>query len=114
MNRKIITHRRGQILSKVCDLIDPVTNSWDEDLVRQTLWPIDAQRVLAIPLPMRNMPNFNAWSHTKNGKFTVRSAYLEEWNQQHGKKLEHANGMGRTSVIPIWGMIWKTILPGKN
>ena len=42
-NRKIITPRRGHLLSKVSDLIDKVMNFWDEDLVTQTLWPIDAQ-----------------------------------------------------------------------
>ena len=45
-------------MSKVSDLIDPIMNYWDEDLVRQTLWPIDAQRVLAIPLSMHNMTDF--------------------------------------------------------
>ena len=49
-------------MSKVSDLIHPVTNDWDVDLVRQTLWPVDAQRVLAIPLPQHNMLDFVAWS----------------------------------------------------
>ena len=77
-NRKIITPRGGQLLSRVSDLIDPATNSWDEDLVRQTFWPIDAQRVLQIPLSLHDMPDFIAWRYTKNGMFTVRSAYLAE------------------------------------
>ena len=70
-NRIIITSRRGNLLEKVSDLIDPVRNGWDEDLMRQKLWPIDAQRVLATPLPMHNMPDLIAWSYTKNGLFTV-------------------------------------------
>ena len=104
-SRKIITPRGGQLLSKVADLIDPTTNSWDEDLVRQTLWPIDVQRVLAIPLTMHNMSDFIAWSYAENGVFTVRLAYLEEWNQQHGRKLQYTNVMGRVNVNPIWGKI---------
>lgn len=112
-NRRIITPRRGNLLTKVSDLIDPITNFWDEDLVRQTLWPIDARRVLVIPLPMHNMPDFIAWSYTKNGLFTVWSAYLEEWNKQHGRKLEYTNGMGRSKVNPIWGKIWKLACPAK-
>jgi hypothetical protein len=112
-NRKIITHRRGHLLSKVSDLIDPVTNCWDEDLVRQTLWPIDAQRVLAIPISMHNMSDFIAWSYTKNGLFTVRSAYLDEWNKQHGRKVQYTNGMGRINANPIWCKIWKLSCPAK-
>ena len=97
-NRRFITPRRGILLTKVSDLIDPTTNDWDEDLVRQTLWP---------PLPMHNMQDFIARSYTKNGLLTVRSAYLEEWNKQHGMKLGYTNGMGRSRVNPIWGKICK-------
>ena len=83
-DRKIITPRRGNLLTKVSDLINPITNGWDEELARQTLWPIDARRVQAIPIPMHNMSDFIAWSYTENGLFTVQSAYVEEWNKQHG------------------------------
>ena len=40
----------GQLLTKVVDLIDPSTNSSDEDLIRQIMWPIDVQRILSIPI----------------------------------------------------------------
>ena len=112
-NRKIITPRRGQLLTKVADLIDPINNCWDEDLVRQTLWPIDVQRVLTIPLPTYNMSDFIAWSFTKNGLFTVRSAYLEEWKAQHGRKLQHSDGIGGINVNTIWSKIWKLSCPAK-
>ena len=104
-NRKIITPRRGKLLTKVVDLIDPINNCWDEDLVRQTLWPIDVQRVLTIPLPTYDMSDFIAWSFTKNGLFTVRSAYLEEWKAQHGRKLQHSDGIGGINVNTIWSKI---------
>ena len=102
-DRKIITPRRGHPLSKVFDLIDPIVNCWDKDFLRQTLWQIDAQRVLAIPLPMHNMEDFIAWSFMINGLFTVQSPYLEEWNEQHGNKLQYIYGMCRINVNPIWG-----------
>lgn len=85
----------------------------DEDLVRQTLWPIDAQRVLAIPLSQFDMSDFVAWSHTKNGSFSVRSAYFVKWDHQHGGKLRRTNGMGRTNFNPIWGKIWNLSCPAK-
>ena len=75
--------------------------------MRQTLWPVDAQRVLVTPLPMHNMSDFIAWSFTKNGCFTVRSAYFEEWNKQYGRKLQHTNGMGKINVNIIWSKFWK-------
>ena len=59
-NRKIVTPKGGQSLQKVADLINPILNSWDEDLFRQTLWPIDVQRVLRIPISQHDMPDFVA------------------------------------------------------
>jgi len=56
-------------LSKVVDLIDPISNNWDEDLIRQTMWPIDAERFLSIPISQHNMTDFIAWSYTKNGMY---------------------------------------------
>ena len=75
-----MTPRRGHLFSKVVDLIDPVSNDWDEDLIRQTMWTIDGQRILSIPISQHNMTDFIAWSYTKNGLFSVRSAYSVEWN----------------------------------
>lgn len=59
-NRRVITPMRGNLFTKVADLIDPVTNFWDEDLLRRILWPIDVQRVMEISLPMHNMQDFIA------------------------------------------------------
>ena len=49
-DRMVITRRGGQLLSKVADLINPPNGEWAESLVNQTFWPIDARRILAIPL----------------------------------------------------------------
>lgn len=40
-DRKIITPRGQNIISKVGDLIDPVTRQWDEELVDHTFWHVD-------------------------------------------------------------------------
>ena len=77
----------------MADFIVPVSNNYDEDLVRQTLWPIDAQHALAIPHPQYDMHDFVVWSYTKNRLFSVRSAYFVEWDHQHEMKPRCANGM---------------------
>ena len=112
-NREVVTPKAGQLLTKVGDLIDHVSNNWDEDLIRQTMWPIDVQLILSIPLSQHDMPDFIAWSYMKNGMFSVRSAYSVEWDHQYGSKLRHSNGMGRTTVNPIWSKIWKLACPAK-
>ena len=40
--------RGSSILSKVSELIDPHTDSRDEQLVRDTFWPEDAEEILRI------------------------------------------------------------------
>ena len=52
-------------MSKVSGLIDPTNNNWDEDLVRQTSCPIDAQWVPAISLAMHEILDFIALSIRK-------------------------------------------------
>jgi hypothetical protein len=51
--RHVLTPR-GQdnginLITRVSELIDPYTNSWDEQLVNQTIWAIHARRIITIP-----------------------------------------------------------------
>lgn len=48
--RRIISPKGNNLLSKVFELINPITNQWDEDLIRQTFWAEDAKVILQIPL----------------------------------------------------------------
>ena len=92
-DRKVITPRGQNIISKVGDLIDPVTRQWDEELINQTFWPVYVHQVMSITLPAHEMEDFVAWSYNKGGFFSVRSAYHVEWNHQHGRKLRRTNGV---------------------
>jgi hypothetical protein len=49
-NLKIMTPRGTNILTRVSDLINPIDGSWDEDITEDIFWPIDAHRILQIPL----------------------------------------------------------------
>ena len=62
-NRKVITPRGSNLISRVSYLIDPVTSNWDENLVTQMFLPVDAQRILAILLAQHDMLDFVAWSY---------------------------------------------------
>lgn len=105
--RKTICSKGCHLLSRVSNLINPVSNNYDEDLVRKTSCPIDAQMVLAIPFPQHAMQDFVTWNFKKNTLFSVQSAYFMEWDHQHGMKLRHTNGRGWTTYKPIWCKIWR-------
>lgn len=49
-NGKVYTPRRGILLAKVSELINPINGKWDEGLIRTIFYPIDANRILNIPL----------------------------------------------------------------
>jgi hypothetical protein len=66
---------RGQILvSTAAELMDPYSACWDEQLVRDTLWPIDANVVLSIPI-RDGFQDFWAWHRDPKGNFSLKSAY---------------------------------------
>ena len=64
-----MTPRGHNLLSKVEDLIDPATGNWDEDLVKDLFWEVDANRILQIPL-IQGREDVVASHHTQNGYFS--------------------------------------------
>jgi len=43
--RRVITPRGQNVLSRVSDLIDPSSGSWDVDLLEQTFWEEDVELI---------------------------------------------------------------------
>ena len=61
--------------TKVSDLINNTTASWNIQLLQATFIPIDVQTILRIPLCTRNILDFWAWHFEKHGSFSIKSAY---------------------------------------
>ena len=80
--RKVITPRGDTLLGKVEGLIDPHTGQWDVDLIQSVFLPVDVHRILQIPLRVEVLEDFLAWSGTRSGTFSVRSAYHVEFEHQ--------------------------------
>ena len=51
-SHKIMTSRGHSDLSKVNDLIYPISGEWDEELIRDNFWPIDASNTLVQNRPL--------------------------------------------------------------
>ena len=99
--------------TRVSEFIDPETNSWDEELIREIFWPVDVQRILNIPLAVGMMDDFVSWHLTRTGVFSVRSCYHAEWDHQHGEKLRRTGSYGTSSTLPVWKNIWSLKVPAK-
>jgi len=74
ITRKPITPRGASLLTRVNELINPVTGEWDEQLVNDLFWPQDAEEILQIPID-EHMEDWLAWHFDATGLFSVKSAY---------------------------------------
>jgi hypothetical protein len=73
-SRTPVTPRGQNLLTKVTELIDPVTNEWDETLIRDTFWEMDAECILSTPIG-EGFEDSPAWHFDSKGQFSVKSAY---------------------------------------
>ncbi|KAL0311642.1 UNVERIFIED_CONTAM: hypothetical protein Scaly_2921700 [Sesamum calycinum] len=60
---------------RVSDFIDPHSHEWDMTKIRQFLRPIDSDLILGIPLSQTGEQDVLIWHYSRNGVFSVRSAY---------------------------------------
>lgn len=111
--RKVITRRGDQLLTKVVDLVNPISYSWDEQFIRQTFWKVDTDRILSILLSSYGMSDFVSWRFTQTGLFTVRSAYHVEWERQYGLRLIGDNELGGSNTNVIWDTVWNLFCQAK-
>jgi hypothetical protein len=89
-NLKVMTPKGNNVVQHVNDLINPIYGQWDSESIDSIFWPINAHRILQIPLtPERE--DLVAWHYNKTGLFTVRSAYYRQWDYRFGRKERNQN-----------------------
>ena len=105
--REVQTRRGNQLLSRVADLIDPTTSSWDTQILHQTFSRKEASIIERIPIQEGAKDNV-AWYFDKKGKFSVKSAYQVILNTKERMEDQGATstmGEGSTNNIQ-WKKIW--------
>jgi hypothetical protein len=112
-SRKVLSPRGGTVYTKVCELINPVTNQWDEYLLRNIFAEIDVRRILQIPLHSHGFEDFVAWGATSHGRYTVRSGYYLQWRHQFGPSATQLALPGSSATNPVWKTLWKMKVPRK-
>jgi ribonuclease HI len=90
-----------------------VRGTWDEPTIRRICFVHDADAIMQIKLPHREIDDFVAWHGEANGVFSVRSAY--RLGMQH-KMFDLSSG--QSSAEPdgdrrILDVIWKCPIPQK-
>jgi len=70
-------------VTRVEELINPVTMQWDVDLLKHIFWPTDVYRIRQIPITF-GREDVVAWHYNRSGMFSVRSAYHCNWKAKFG------------------------------
>jgi hypothetical protein len=100
-------------LDKVHDLINPITNWWNTQIINQTFLPIEAAQITQIPLDTSNREDILCWQGTKDGYYTVKSGYHAqvEWNDQQTHQAQTSNPLREEQT---WKRLWKIDAPPKQ
>ncbi|XP_042964722.1 uncharacterized protein LOC122298944 [Carya illinoinensis] len=97
--------------SKVSCLIDQHRVEWNKALLQDVFDPEEIEVISRIPISITNANDKLTWRCTKDGSFSVKSAY-------HLLCMMEANNQGQSSsVVPnnkSWSMIWKLGIPNAN
>ncbi|CAL9248911.1 unnamed protein product [Arabidopsis halleri] len=95
---------------KLKDLIDPITNRWDDDCLQEHFFPRD-QSIIRRIKPATSTQDFMVWIHNRSGLYSVHSGYwLASQNHNVDIMLEAA---ALPSINPIKDKIWAVLAPSK-
>ncbi|KAK6144547.1 hypothetical protein DH2020_021367 [Rehmannia glutinosa] len=99
--------------SKVVELIDPLTNWWNYQLIRDTFNTSEAKAILSIPLNASSHRDTWCWFPNKNRKFSVRSAYKVVLDNPSDFPVSGPSTASGATPLPIWKILWRTHLPNR-
>jgi hypothetical protein len=110
VTRRPCTPKGATILTKVSDLIDPYTGTWDKELVHDIFWEEDVKLSLAIPIK-HGEEDTPAWHYDNKGIFSVKSAYhvLEDSREyEQGKQKGESTSSAPTDEVMQWKSLWNS------
>ena len=102
-------------LRKVAQLIDEDTGMWKVDQVREVFFPHEADAILGMPLSSRMPEDSLIWAWSKNGDFSVRSAYKVALKVLKAARLSNDEGecSDKGKMAGLWKLVWQLKCPNK-
>jgi hypothetical protein len=97
-------------------LIDDQTGSWIPETVYAFFDKDTADLIMQVQISRHGGDDFVRWPHTKNGLYSVRSAYnLARSDKFFTSRSKHGGGMSSAMAHEEknWKSIWKINAPGK-
>lgn len=96
--------------SKVANLIDEAQHTWRNDVIDHIFLPHEARMIKCIPLSSTNVPETLAWTGSKDGKLSVKSAYhmlMQDF------KIDFPYCSDDSSNKALWMKVWSLPEPNK-
>ena len=103
--------------TSVAELINPVTRSWDRQMLSDNFIALDIEMIINIPISNRMQDDFWAWHYDRRGVFSVRSAYrmITAIKAQREDWLAHRSGHSNVAADrSSWTQVWKVKVTSKN
>lgn len=103
------------MLTRVADLIDPVSGLWDEALVQDVFSEFDAEAILKLRVN-QDLEDRPAWHFDKKGKFSVKSAYkvaVQKRETELGRTASTSEPPSGGVSVFRWEKIWSMEVPNK-
>jgi hypothetical protein len=92
----------------VSELTDVDTRWWDSTLLENIFCKEEVQIIESLPISVSNREDRSIWRGTKNGIFSVRSAY---YLQQEIDGQGEASSSSQAGFSEVWSSIWKLKIP---
>jgi hypothetical protein len=94
--------------ARVANIINRETNWWDIPLIEQIFSDDTVEKICSIPINPRSQEDKLIWSGTKNGGFSVRSAYHLEVGR---RDRDNWSSFMVNSASHLWRRLWSLKLP---
>lgn len=101
-----------QMLTQVSDLLTEHGTEWDFNKLDVMFTADDAADIKQIAIGGPNRSDYLAWNFTKNGQFSVRSAYHLRMSM-NGLKSGRPGPSASLMQHKVWLALWRTNVPNK-
>jgi ribonuclease HI len=100
------------VINNVCDLLLEGGQGWCEEKLNASFYEEDVTDILQIPVGCAGTEDYAAWNYTKNGIFSIRSAYHLN---MHLKRCRMGGALSSFSMDEHrgWLALWAAEVPGK-
>lgn len=95
----------GREEMRVAELMNETTGTWNIALIRQMFNHRDAAEIRRLPINLLNREDEPIWRYSKNGNYTVRSAYYQ--------LMEHIVDNNDLKEPGNWKKLWSLNVPNK-